>query len=79
MWVFVYLLSAMEVGDLVCEVWRDHDEGRGMKPPRRPVWRIAEIKGPALVVASLDGLITGLTSSSDLRLANENEIAEARA
>ena len=67
------------MGDFVCEVWRDHDEGRGMKPPRKPVWRFAGMNGSAARLESLDGLVGVLSSTADLRLANENEIAEARA
>ena len=69
----------MEVGDLVCETWRDGDGQQRMKPLKKPVWRVAGWSALAVCLESLSGTTGVLANPSDLRPANENEIAEARA
>jgi hypothetical protein len=75
----VYLLSAMEVGDLVCETWRDGDGQQRMRPLPKPVWEVVAHEGTLLRVRRIGQTEVASLLQSDARLANENEIAEARA
>ena len=69
----------MEVGDLVCETWRDGDGQQRMKPLKKPVWEVVALEGALLRVCLIGKTEIASLLVSDTRLANENEIAEARA
>lgn len=68
----------MEVGDFVCETWRDGGDDGRLRPLPRPVWRITEFRGPAVLVEVVGGDGAGITSLGELRVATDEEIARAQ-